>query len=42
MKEKHNNQTTQPETLNSTPLTNLNNTANNLNTSTTCLSPALV
>ncbi|CAF1624739.1 unnamed protein product [Rotaria magnacalcarata] len=42
MKEKHSNQTTQPETLNSTPLTNLNNTANNLNTSTTCLSPALV
>ncbi|CAF0795611.1 unnamed protein product [Rotaria sordida] len=44
MKEKHNNnnQTSPTQQTISTPLTILNNTANNINTSITCLTPTLI
>ncbi|CAF3324996.1 unnamed protein product [Rotaria sp. Silwood1] len=42
MKEKHNSQTSPTQQTISTPLTILNNTPNNVNTSVTCLTPALI
>ncbi|CAF2853759.1 unnamed protein product [Rotaria sp. Silwood2] len=42
MKEKHNNQTSPTQQTNSSPLNILNNTANNINTSATCLTSAVI
>ncbi len=42
MNEKHNNSSTQSRQTISTPITILNNTTNSINTTITCLTPALV